>query len=435
MRLTYTDSSHRYRLDGTPSKSASGAAKITADDFALEQWEKRMVAVGMTVRPDLAERVAVDLTNREAIQAVCDDAKEAAKANNAANRGSQRHRVLELTLLGQTDEFVTEQQRQDGRILDRTLDRYSLEPMLDRVEQFVVWPQIPICGRYDCILKYGGTPAMFDLKSGRSAVDYPHSTVTQLALYAYAPKTSKTITRKGDSWMCEDWTTMPDGMDLDVGYVILVGDDDEVGTLYALDLKHGYRAATAAMEIVAWRREHNYGRNLAQPVVPATEALAEAEAAPEVVDANTTSGATRLAAQVEARKATEARHPSPTPPARGPDEGPPATPQAFDDLAAAYQAATPAGKEWFKQLVAQAREGGVDFRQQGHQTARRYWIYRGLLDLAASRYVDRLDVIVVGLAEEAANTSHNGTPPGVAVGSMDAAQAAVFSKLVDAYID
>ena len=29
---------------------------------------------------------------------------------------------------------------------------------------------------------------------------------------------------------------MPDGLDLDTGYVILVGDDDEVGTLYALDL-------------------------------------------------------------------------------------------------------------------------------------------------------------------------------------------------------
>jgi hypothetical protein len=176
--------------------------------------------------------------------------------------------VLELTLLGQHDQFITDQQRADAEVLERTLERYSLEPMADRVEQFVVWPQVPVVGRYDCILGYKGAPALFDLKSGRSAVDYPHSTITQLALYAYAPQTSKTIEHKGDRWTCEEWTTMPDGLDLETAYVILVGDDDEVGTLYALDLKHGYRAALAALEIVQWRREHDYGQALARKILP-----------------------------------------------------------------------------------------------------------------------------------------------------------------------
>jgi hypothetical protein len=263
-------------------KSVSAVAKIAADDFALQQWQQRMVAVGMTLRPELAERVAVDLTNREAIQRVVDDAHEAAKANAAADRGTQRHRVLELSLLGRHDQFVTDQQRADAEVLERTLDRYSLEPIPERVEQFVVWPQVPIVGRYDCCLIYKGGPAIFDLKSGESAVKYPHSTVTQLALYAYAPRTSKAVTQRGDRWECDEWTTMPDGLDLETGYVILVGDDDEVGTLYALDLTHGLEAAKWAMELVTWRRAHNYGRDLAHKID--AEAGAIASGAPTTDD-------------------------------------------------------------------------------------------------------------------------------------------------------
>jgi hypothetical protein len=316
---------------------------------------------------------------------------------------------LELTLLERTDQFITEQQRSDGEVLARTLDRYGLEPIDGRVEQFVVWPQVPIVGRYDCILGYKGCPAMFDLKSGRSAVDYPHSTITQLALYAYAPRTSKTIVQRGNNWTCEDWGTMPDGLDLDTGYVILVGDDDEVGTLYALDLKHGYRAAMAAMELVTWRREHNYGRDLARPIQPEAETLRA------------------LAASI---RAVDDAHANPV--VGPPDEGTPVEAADFTPLEQRYRDLDPAAVEWFRGIVGQAVTAGVDFRAQQRKTVRRYEIYRGLIRLAEAGWTR--DDQTIGLVEEATGdeaVNFANVTLGHAVGSMNAAEAAVFSKLVD----
>jgi hypothetical protein len=423
MRLTYADTTHRYHLDGKSVKSASSVAKIAADDYALTLWQQRMVAVGMTIRPDLAERVAVDLTNREAINGVVEAAHEAARTDAAANRGTQRHRVLELTLLDLTDQFVTDQQRADAEVLRRTLDRYGLEPIPDRVEQFVVWPQVPIVGRYDCCLNYQGRPAMFDLKSGRSAVDYPHSTITQLAIYAYAPQTSKTVVHKGDSWTCDDWGTMPDGLDLETGYVILVGDDDEVGTLYALDLVHGYRAATAAMDIVAWRREHDYGRKLAREVPPPQPAATGTGNAPSVVAV-----ATEGAQTDERRQALRERYnglcdddkarfraltippddldaveagldqvdpfmetvaPVPATPIvpnvipLRPDEGDEVSVREYNQLEARYTDLGPAEQMWMSALVI-----GADANMGRRRSRRRYHLYVALLTLAEHGYAD-----------------------------------------------
>src|SRR5690606_22100982 len=293
VKLTYNDSTHSYWLDGRRVKSASKVAKIAADSYTIEQWQQRQVAIGMTLDPTLAERVAVDLDNREAISKVVSDAHHAAKSHARADRGTQRHRVFELMLLGDTHALITDQQQEDLRVLERTLDRYGIEPIEGRVEQFVAWPDYGVVGRYDAVLSYQGGPALFDLKSGVNAVKYPHSTVVQLALYAYAPHTSARIDRDGDKSQVTEWTTMPDGIDLEHAYVIYCDDHHEVGELYRLNLVHGKAGADLALETVQWRKAYSFGRDLADLVeATPTPAPASAGVAPPAASAKIEPGAT-----------------------------------------------------------------------------------------------------------------------------------------------
>ena len=267
MKLTYTDTSHTYYLDGKRAKSVTAVAKIPVDTFNIEQWSQRQVAIGLAIDPNLIEKVAVDIDNRDAINKICEEAKQAAKAHLAADRGTQMHRVLELVLLDQEHKLLTDQQRQDADTLKRTLDRYQLTPYDFLTEQFVAWPHYTITGRFDAILeKPDSTLILTDLKSGPNAVAYPHATAVQLALYARAPHISDNIHTVGDKSTVTDWRQMPERLDYRYGYVLLVEPDADVGTLHEINIEHGWAAAQMALRIVEWRKQLDYGKGIAREV-------------------------------------------------------------------------------------------------------------------------------------------------------------------------
>jgi hypothetical protein len=271
MKLVYQDQEHSYWLDGTRAKSISKVAQITADRFAIEQYMKRMIGVGFTLDPTLRERAAVDLDNKKLVQTVCDDAETVAKSHARADRGTQRHRVLELTLLGQT-EFITDQQRADNQVLQRTLDAYGLEPIANMVEGFVAWPDHMVVGRYDAVLKYqaAGCPILVDLKGGENAILYPHTTLTQTALYLFAPHISANVVRDGDRSTVTEWTTMPADIDTENAYVIYCDDHHDIGEMWRLNMAHGLDGATLALSVVDWRKKHGYGKQAVTKVAAPT---------------------------------------------------------------------------------------------------------------------------------------------------------------------
>lgn len=190
----------------------------------------------------------------------------AAGANRAATRGSQRHRASELIDTG--GNLLTDQQRADAAAWRRTLDVHGMRTHPDWVEGFVAWPEHGVCGRFDRIVWYQGRPVMLDLKSGENAVKYPQSVSVQLALYAYAPWISARIEVAGDASTVTEWVKHPDDLDLDKGYVILLGDGMEIGELYEIDIRHGWLGAQRALDIVDWRKAHGYGAKLARKIEP-----------------------------------------------------------------------------------------------------------------------------------------------------------------------
>lgn len=284
MKLTYNDQQHSYYLDGKRAKSVTAVAKIPTDGWAIQKWHERMTAIGVAVDANLRENIACHIDNRQALNDICEEAKKVAKAHEAADRGTQMHRVLELVLLEQEQKLMTDQQRRDADTLKRTLDRYKLTPYDCMAEQFVAWPEETVTGRFDCILeKPDGALVLVDLKSGPNAVTYPHSTAVQLALYARAPHISDNIHTVGDKSTVTDWRTMPERLNLDVGYVLLVQPDDDVGTLYELDIEHGWTAGQLALQIVTWQKQYNWGRDLAQPAAAPAE-LTVTELIARIVD-------------------------------------------------------------------------------------------------------------------------------------------------------
>lgn len=268
LKLIYHDRTHSYYLNGKRAKSVSTVAKIAADDYQIRMWHERMVALGVTIDPNLRENVAMNVENKDALKNLCEDAKKVAKANLAADRGSQKHRVLELVLLGEEHKLITQQQREDAVILKRTLDRYGLVPHGRLAEQFVAYPQYTVTGRFDAVMDFetsDGRTILVDLKSGENAIKYPHSTACQLSLYNNAPFIS-TGEHRGDRADVTTWGTMPSNMDHDVAYVLLVDNEEPVGTLHELDIRHGWRAAQLALDLLEWRKQYDHGKSIVKAV-------------------------------------------------------------------------------------------------------------------------------------------------------------------------
>lgn len=270
VKLTYTDSSHAYYLNGKRASGVSTLAKIPDDTYTVEQWDRRQVLIGAALDRNIIENVAMDIENRDAINKLVDNAKFIAKQHLKADRGSQKHRVLELILTQREDELITDQQKQDAIILKRTLDLYKLTPHDGLVEQFVCYPDYRVAGRFDCIMERSdGSLIGVDLKSGINAVKYPRSTSVQLALYFHAPMVSERINARGkDKVSIDDWRELPDRLDRTRAYVLLVEQDAEVGTFHRIDIEHGWTAAQLALQIVEWRKKFNYGEGIALEVKP-----------------------------------------------------------------------------------------------------------------------------------------------------------------------
>ena len=263
-KLVYNDSSHTYTLNGRRAKSVTAVAKIAPDSYALEQWRKRQVAIGLMLEPRLAERIAVDPDNRELVDAICEEAMRVAGSHHKADRGTQRHRASELADLGGT--LLTAQQKADAVAWQRTIEHHGLEILPQHVEGFAIYPDHGVVGRFDRFARYQGRTRIVDLKSGENAVKYPQSTVVQLALYANAPLISATAVTAGDRSTITEWTTVPEDIDLETGLIVLLSDGMEIGELWEIDIAHGWAGAQYALSLVDWRKAYRYGDELSRRV-------------------------------------------------------------------------------------------------------------------------------------------------------------------------
>lgn len=243
-------------------------AKALSDTSALERWGKRMVAKGLTLRPDLADVVAMtELDDRDTLDSMCAAAMEAAGAGGGAAAGAELHGLTERVDLGElrlTD--VPDEHVDDVRAYVWTMARAGVEILPEHVERIIVQPGLEVAGTYDRMVRLpDGRLVIADLKTGKDLGYAWGDIAIQLAIYAHAPVVW--------SWAREDWDPMPAELDRTVGLVMHLPVGHATCTLWEVDLAAGWEAAQLAADVRAWRGR----RSLAQVFTgrPAAAGLAE----------------------------------------------------------------------------------------------------------------------------------------------------------------
>src|SRR5436190_360411 len=141
MELSYSDKAHAYWLDGERCKGVTTIAKIPDDTYNLDKWGKRMVALGMAKDDSLKERALAHHDDRDQLNDVAEDALRAAKAHQAAARGTAIHRILERHDLG--EEIIdTPENRAFRAAYDKALEGAGLTVVPKYVERIVVHPKL-----------------------------------------------------------------------------------------------------------------------------------------------------------------------------------------------------------------------------------------------------------------------------------------------------
>lgn len=268
-----------------PWTRATTMASSIADTFALSQWSQRMVAKGITLRPDLyalASGYDVSL-DKDDMNHVCDQAKTAAGDKVAANLGTAMHNFTAAVDQGLKPNIPPTMQADVDAYVD-ALRAYGLEIVPQMIEKRVALTSASedVAGTFDRVYRAtrdvelkmadkkvirltAGDHVIGDLKTGRDLSYGWGEIAIQEAIYAHG------INENG-IWEPEnqDWNRLPLGYDdsddgpmprtvrEDVGIVVHLPIQKKEGApacvLYAVDLGQGWSAIQLCMQVRKWRK-------------------------------------------------------------------------------------------------------------------------------------------------------------------------------------
>lgn len=221
---------------------ATTVASTLSDKFGLQQWAQRMTARGFVLRPDLfALACACDPDDKKKLNAVVEDAKEAAASSSGANLGTALHSFTEQLDRG---EVVRAPAPWDADLVAYATTLKQAGVLIDRayVENIVTLPDEGVAGTFDRLVNIDGTLTVADLKTG-SFLDW-HEISIQLALYAHASTIYDPATGKH--------THMPP-VDMERALVIHLPAGKATCELWMVDIAQGWEAAQDALRVRAWR--------------------------------------------------------------------------------------------------------------------------------------------------------------------------------------
>lgn len=229
-----------------PYTRVTTIAGTLEDRRNLEQWSQRMVALGLNARKDLQALVAANADDKQRLNAICEDAVEAAKASASANMGTAIHTFTERVDLGLPLGDIPDAIHSTLVAYLQLRKRLSVE--VEQVEAFCAHPQLKYAGTTDRIITMNGARYIADIKTGN--IDFGQQSIAaQLAMYAHAQH----YDIAADEW----------GGPLDVSketaYVIHLPQDTAAATLHAVDIASGWRAAQLSLWTREWRKSKPVG--------------------------------------------------------------------------------------------------------------------------------------------------------------------------------
>lgn len=221
----------------------STLAKQLDDGTGLAKWLQAQTAIGVGLRPDLAQKAATMRDDKKVLGEVVEEAMAVAGASVAANTGTTLHRLTEHVDAGTLPENLP------GDLV-ASLDAYERAMAGVAVvasEMFVVCDAIQAAGSFDRLVGLpDGRVVIADIKTGQSQPRFPHSTAIQLAAYAHGTP-YKHPGERGQS--------LADlGVDQEVGLLIHLPAGQGTCDLYLMDIAQGWEYACLASAARAWYR-------------------------------------------------------------------------------------------------------------------------------------------------------------------------------------
>ncbi len=230
---------------------ATTVASTLSDKFGLQTWAQRMTARGLVLRPDLFALVAAcDPDDKKKLNALVDDAKEAAAASSGANLGTALHSFTEQLDRGQVV-HAPSPWNADLDAYTQTLARAGVGVQVEYVENIVTLPDVGVAGTFDRLVDIDGVLTVADLKTG-SFLDWNEISI-QLALYAHAETTYDPATNTH--------TPMPT-VDRERALVIHLPAGKATCELWLVDIAQGWEAAQIALAVREWRTRKSLAAKL-----------------------------------------------------------------------------------------------------------------------------------------------------------------------------
>jgi hypothetical protein len=260
---------------GTPEgfTRATTYGKTLLDQFGIHQWELRSVLAGLALRPDLVARAkGLDVTaDKDILNAIAADAKEAAGGNEAADDGTEFHTVTEWIDTGRMlPKDAPEKFRAEALAYAAKMEEAGLQTRTGFIERVTFTDRggEDVAGTADRILRErNGQIVVGDVKSGKGIDLAQREIAIQLKVYAMGINQFGLYNKVTKTW--EPWTGPP--VSEEYGIVMHVPVVRPEGTeaycdLYRIDLRGAAPyEVSRAMHAAAWVREWRKQKGFLSP--------------------------------------------------------------------------------------------------------------------------------------------------------------------------
>jgi hypothetical protein len=221
--------------------------KVLDDQYALQKWLQRKVAVGLSRRPDLLLSAAAHEDDNTKLDEICQLAAEAAEATTAATTGTALHRICERIDNGEKLPNIPKGHTRDIRAYQKAMEPFTII----ETERFGVLDELQVGGTWDRVIEWQGRRYIGDLKTGKQIARGILAIAMQLAVYANS--TPYSVAPDGSAGR------QPRDYELDTsrGLVIHLPAGTGKCHLHWVDLDRGWEAVKAATLVRWWRRQQD----------------------------------------------------------------------------------------------------------------------------------------------------------------------------------
>jgi hypothetical protein len=276
----------RYRLPHPVTGTAGGYtrvstfAKTLANTFSLNLYAVRMGGKGLTMRPDLFAAVAATpLSEKQELNRLMDQAKEAAGSKTGSTLGKALHKFAERLDLGEiTLDEVPETWRPDLVAYRKILDDFGFELVPDLIERIVFWERFSIAGTFDRMVRVTKTISLRMLDPGGSKeytlvtlnpgdlVDLDLKTRSEALEYGWLEMTVQQTAYNNAEHVFDKasktWSPMPVEVRKDVALILHLPVGKGTAELFAVNTVFGVKAAQLCEAV----REINKAKGLSTPL-------------------------------------------------------------------------------------------------------------------------------------------------------------------------